>query len=323
MRRTPNRPDPRAGFTLVELLVVITILAILFALTAAAVVKALGKGDEAKVRNEVSQLANAVQAFKTDFSVPYLADRLVLPPGLPNEPGADAESYQYLTTVWPRIDPRTLSRATTSFILNGVPNTSYSYWGVPGTTPATLQGHQTLVFFLGGVKQPTGNGYTSIGFSNSATDPMNATTAGRKGPYFEFPADRLFVVTAPLPSFRDIFGTQPYLYFSSRKAGNDYNLPAGNPPVFPRPFVTYVEYANASAATAKWPVQSVRFANPSGFQIISAGKDGTFGSQHGWDAWPGAAIKVLPASMSTGSTSIDGYDDVANFHPTLLGIANN
>src|SRR5689334_13460660 len=111
MRRTPNRPGPRAGFTLVELLVVITIIAILFALTAAAVVKVLGKGDEAKVRHEISQLQSAVEAFKSEYRVTYLPDRLVLPPGLPGEPNADPESYQYITTVWPRIDPRTLSQA--------------------------------------------------------------------------------------------------------------------------------------------------------------------------------------------------------------------
>src|SRR5829696_3566898 len=105
MRRTPNRPGPRAGFTLVELLVVITILAILFALTAAAVVKALGKGDEAKVRNEVSQLANAVQAFKTDFQVPYLADTITLPPAA----DTTGESLQYITTVWPRINKAVLA----------------------------------------------------------------------------------------------------------------------------------------------------------------------------------------------------------------------
>ena len=70
MRRTPNRPARRAGFTLVELLVVITIIAILFALTSAAVVKALGKMDEVRTRNDISQLAerDAVRSRQTSRS---------------------------------------------------------------------------------------------------------------------------------------------------------------------------------------------------------------------------------------------------------------
>ena len=55
----------------------------------------------------------------------------------------------------------------------------------------------------------------------------------------------------------------------------------------------------------------MRYANPTGFQIISAGKNGLFNT--GGTAWPGAG----------GSTTIDGYYNIANFHPTLLGIAAN
>ena len=68
----PTYPGPRPGFTLVELLVVMTIIAILFALTAAAVTKAMAKANEVKTRNDISQLQSGVQAFKTDFNVAYI-----------------------------------------------------------------------------------------------------------------------------------------------------------------------------------------------------------------------------------------------------------
>src|SRR5258707_470422 len=121
MRPTSNRTGPRAGFTLVELLVVMTIIAILFALTAAAVVKSMPKMDETRTRNDISQLANAVQAFKTEFAVAYIPDKLVLPPS------ADPASLQYISALWPRL-PLTASA--------GMPSLSNAaYWGVPSGTP--------------------------------------------------------------------------------------------------------------------------------------------------------------------------------------------
>ena len=44
---------------------------------------------------------------------------------------------------------------------------------------------------------------------------------------------------------------------------------------------------------------------------MSAGKDGLFGP--GDIAWAGA---------SGGAATQEGYDDVANFHPTFLGVPN-
>ena len=77
MRRSSTTSIARGGFTLVELLVVITIIAILFALTSAAAVKLLGKGDEVKLRSEIWQLAQAVQAFKQQFAVAYMPDQII------------------------------------------------------------------------------------------------------------------------------------------------------------------------------------------------------------------------------------------------------
>ena len=301
MQRTSNRPSPRRAFTLVELLVVMTIIAILFALTAAAVTKAMAKADEVKTRNDISQLQSGVQAFKTDFNVAYIPDRLILPPS------QDAASLQYITSLWPRLNPNLL--------------TSKAYWAPKSSgQTVTLQGYQTLVFFLGGVLDANNN---PIGFSTNPLDPMSTTGAtgatNRKGPYFDFPPGRLVVLPSDTPSqmpaFIDVYGTMPYVYFSASKAGNDYNTTytATGPPSGPGP-----QFGTTSAGTKfsvlPFQTSSSRFANANGFQIIAAGKDTLFhdaGNTAGGMLWPG---------YPGGATDLGGYDNMSNFHPTLLGV---
>jgi hypothetical protein len=119
-----------------------------------------------------------------------------------------------------------------------------------------------------------------------------ASTSSRIGPFYDFPPTRLKRPNNDNnlpPYFVDVYETQPYLYFSSRKGGNDYASTIGS-------ITPYMTAAN-------------RFANPNGFQIISAGKDGKFGP--GGLNWPGAS----------GGATLDGADDMANFYPTLLGIS--
>jgi prepilin-type N-terminal cleavage/methylation domain-containing protein len=310
MRRTPT--DRRGGFTLVELLVVITILTVLFALTAAAVVKAMGSGDTVKLRNEISQLAQAVQAFKTQYQVSYIPDRIVLPPGY------DTLTAQYFKTVWPRLSAtppsNTLGTGTNPITVNGIPYPRgvFDYWGVPnkGQQAVTLYGDQAIVFFLGGVLDASGN---PTGFCTDQTDPMQPAKQGvvRHGPFYEFPANRLVAFSGSSPvntlpsrsayrSFVDIYGQRPYLYFSSSKAGNDYGNVNLAPTSVPGKFIQISPYQ----------LNLTRFANPNGFQIVSAGKDGAFGT--GGTAWAGA---------TGGAATADGADDMGNFHPNTLGVA--
>jgi prepilin-type N-terminal cleavage/methylation domain-containing protein len=282
MRRTPTHAD-RGGFTLVELLVVITILAILFSLAAVAVVKAIGKGDEARERNEISQLSNAIQAFKAQFSAPYLPSHFTARATY----AVTDPDLIYLKSVWPRIGIPSGSAIAVNW---GALNTAVAAAGNAGLL---LKGNQSLVLFLAG---PDG----VSGFSNSPTDPMAApTTPGqpRIGPFFEFDPNRLTGdLTKSALSYKDIYGT-PYVYFTSYKAGNDYNP-------------QNLDTASVNGVTIiPYQISTSRFANANGFQIISAGKDGVFGP--GGLNWAGAP---------NGATA-EGYDDMANFYPTLLGVA--
>jgi prepilin-type N-terminal cleavage/methylation domain-containing protein len=271
MRRTPTDPR-RAGFTLVELLVVITILGILFALTAAAVVQFIGKGDEVKQRNEIMQLANAVQAFKTHFQVNFLPDNFTVSSRYP----VTDPSLQYLKSLWPRIGtPGAGFVAVNWGALNGVASGGLQ-----------LKGSQCLVLFLGG---PDG----VSGFANSQTDPMNVNATNRMPAFFEFAPERLTGAAGQPRGYKDIYGVE-YAYFSAGKAGNDYATALSIGPVTIKPYQT--------------SLNPVRFANPNAFQIISAGKDQAFGT--GGINW-----------AVGGGSDPNGRDDVANFHPTALGVA--
>src|SRR4051794_20959576 len=110
MRRVHHPRSARGGFTLVELLVVITIIAILVALTSAAVMSAFGRGADVQARNELSQITTGAQAFKTQFAVQYVPDRLTLPPAY-DPTGA---TQQFLTSAWPRIDRNMVTQTSTS-----------------------------------------------------------------------------------------------------------------------------------------------------------------------------------------------------------------
>ena len=51
--------------------------------------------------------------------------------------------------------------------------------GVHGTQPYILQGHECLVFFLGGIPLQTASGYGMTGFGKDPTNPFtnNLTTS--------------------------------------------------------------------------------------------------------------------------------------------------
>jgi prepilin-type N-terminal cleavage/methylation domain-containing protein len=277
MRQHDPRQERRDGFTLIELLVVIAIIAVLVSLTTAAVMKALSKGPETVTRTEIGQLETAVENFKTKYKVDYVPSRIVLFSSrgsytLTNQLHKD--SVDYIERVWPRI-----AWATTTM-----------NWG--GTNGATLEGHQCLVFFLGGVQSGGG----CLGFS---TDPTNPTAAGGdRVSFYEFKPDRLKAVQGSYLSYLDPYKglTTPYAYYSSYKTTNNYNPYGGN------------DNAGIGAQVYKVTTTApIRYNKPDSFQIISAGADKNFGTDTTW----------TPAS--SGNLSANAKDNMSNFASGLLG----
>ena len=339
-----QRPLSRLAFTLVELLVVLAIIAILVALTTAGVLAIMKKGPATVATHEIGQLDTAIQNFKTAYKVDYIPSRLFLAEGLgeytgrPNDPLAQ-ESLAYLVRVWPQLTaPGGPWSQPPSSRLPGVPQ--FIDWNGNGKLDSgvVLEGDQCLVFFLGGIPiQGTPAG--CAGFSTDPRDPSKvvniptglpapnniypAQTANRKGPFFEFPSDRLYqrdmlfltnptVSNYPIPfySYADAHSNKsqktPYAYFSSYGVRNGYNKYGSSdcPTLFYRPPV--------APSTAGIPIQPYfeapgRYLNPTGHQIISAGADALWGPGGQW------------STLTTDSIAIEGRDDQSNFYGRLLG----
>ncbi len=333
MRTAPGTRRGRAGFTLVELLVVITIIAILIGLLGAAVFKGLETAHRTQLRNEISELNKAVVAVQTEYNVKYIPSMIRLREDMAyvslsaGGDQLDTDSFNFLHAMWPRL---TIGTAVD--------------WNGDGTPngPWVLEGEQCLVFFTGGIPN-TGSPAIPLGFGTNPANPTQGST--RKGPYFPFQSNRLLRSTAATStnflSYGDPMTGTPYAYFSSfsywTKIPVVPNGPAvlpvpnrygrsGNPPM---PILGVSDCSSlglspfADVAPKPNPLNPPtspipHYLNNDTFQIISAGKDGFFGqgSMNG-DSWTPANAPT-PANNSAGGT---GTDDMANFYDNLLGIA--
>ncbi len=213
----------RGAFTIIELMIVVVIIGILVGLTAPALMRAFGTARDAQVRTEISQLEQAITAFKTTYGVEP-PSRIVLFEA--HADGADAggndwddvtsygisgevaRSRAIIRRIWPQFDFTTQHHATNfNRDLNGNNN---------ATDVIVLNAAECLVFFLGGGRDAAGG---LIGFSKNPTRPFS-TGGGREGPFFEFKLERIVPNTPPfttLPVYLDAYPGQirPYLYFSS------------------------------------------------------------------------------------------------------------
>src|SRR5713101_9818051 len=77
-RKQQATATARTAFTLVELLVVIAIIAILVSLLLVAVFKALDTAYEAQTRTDITQIAAALESFKTKYQVSHVPSRIIL-----------------------------------------------------------------------------------------------------------------------------------------------------------------------------------------------------------------------------------------------------
>ncbi len=294
--RTQTR---RGGFTLIELIMVIAIIAILVGLLVGGIIYAMNRGPEAVTVFEIGNFVTAMGAAQKEFGdgANYLPSTLVLLEN--NHYYSDAAATQVLPQYQSTV--QTLNRVFARSINlkpstapGGIAGIDWNGDGSISATPATLQGQHCLVLWTGGI--PSASGATMLGFtpgSNPAATPQN--TKQQRGPWFPFQSARLkrdpsnnFMV------YHDGFGVQPYAYFSSGKYSNDYTSDC--PSLGLAPY-----YLTTVGATPQ-------YANPKGFQIISAGLDHAFGSGG-----------LLPRTGATGADA----DNLANFQKGRLATPQN
>ncbi len=320
-QRTTDNGQRTTGFTLVEMLVVITIIGILVALSSVAVFKALTTAKLARIKAEVTNIESALQQMKTQYGDYPPSDFS----GDLTDPLHPVR--RFMSKAFPRILETDMVCWTPLMNVNGA--------GKP-LTPA-----QALCFWL-------------RGFSPDVTHPI--TGAGDRKPFFDFDASRLYdasaVIANPtqpasdgpytqgssiIPVYKPQGSKVPYVYFSAHTyLTQNQSIVTANKPTYGAGSGVCIPYMWDSNGDGTIDVkdydtnnngkldvseQSKLYANPKSFQIISGSLDSDYGTA------PATSTKTFP--LSSGSLTVSqsktyptgsGYDasgadddNIANF----------
>jgi len=331
------------GFTLVELLVVITIIGILAALITAAGVGALKRARQAQIKVELDQIAMAFQSAGAFPPNCQIDDTNFTPDG---EPAATPlDESQVLTDLKRHLKqafPRHRERESLLRALAGDSATVGS--GTGNVLPGGMSAGEAIVFWLGGFssdpKYPiSGEGGPSYPVV-SATAPDNNTfdpIDSRKWVFpFEvarlqprdatnyFTGNRFIVYPDPQDSSRlrrinfwqyvPAKSEQPYLYFDTshhpaavRDSSNNVVAP------FDPPAATLLAgtdmaldvHAIKKASESTSAAVPIQFANPDKFQVLHCGTDGE------WDDVDSSGELVHFSKMS--AAHVLPPDEVGNY----------
>jgi prepilin-type N-terminal cleavage/methylation domain-containing protein len=251
-----NQRSPRSGFTLVELLVAITVLAILVGMLATAVIPAMRRGREAAVQMEMKQIELAIENCNNKYGF--------YPPNFENI-ADDTELMRYVNRMSPNhAEGSTHPVHTTETRLE-------HWWEEIGQY---LDKESSLVFWLSGVC--TNRQYPITGGSNDAGPPLAAHAFGTLGierdVLFDFKIAQLYgddadeilqdKTSTDLPA-----AVRPFVYAYQMAHG----VTSGDK--------TY-KYADANsyAAVGAYEDASGNYLNPNTFQIVTFGLDGRSGT---------------------------------------------
>jgi prepilin-type N-terminal cleavage/methylation domain-containing protein len=281
MRRQKNNlTNARRGFSLIELMVVIVIIAILMALILPAISGARQRARIAQVSAEVTQLDNAIAKFKSVYNLEPPSS-LYIPPKGGTWTAADRSKVR---GIWPQFD----------FATNGGLTIPTNATGGSITGGVHLNGAECLVFFLGGIPDRRNTTAVVGGFSkdprypwqyiewNKQTLQWESLGTNREGPFFEFDNSRftdldndgLLEFADPLPDQQT-----PYMYLSSQGRNYKRTNAAGSTLAEQDDYDVHGGNSNAKDMQAVYlktaaPVQAHR---PDSYQIISPGPDATYG----------------------------------------------
>ena len=230
IRRRPGEGRGPRGFTMVELLAVILILAVLIALLLPALGGALKTARNAAVGAEIDQLAQALASFKTQYgdyppSRIYLAEDGNFGQAAPTQIAPGDITYAQLASGPSRLRkffPRVVLNISGGAVFLPGSSRWYDFNGngvMDG--PYILNGHECLAFFLGGIPLPnpvtvpatSSTTFSMTGFGKDPTNPFSNNifsdprlplsngvyppnpmySGNRQAPLFEFANNRLIL----------------------------------------------------------------------------------------------------------------------------------
>ncbi len=273
LRRTPSS---RSGFTLVELLVVISIIGVLAGLLVPAVFSVRRTMNNGMVKFEVQSLADAVEKYRTKYG-DYPPD------------GSDWRIMEtHIRKAFPSILQSEINLLNPSLPASATIRNDYE--------GRVMDPAEALVFFLGGFSSDGQKPFTGKGgpFINTGTpsSPVYQYNPQRENSFYEFNSGRLNFFDDSfaghgsddlLPVYGSYASTTPYVYFDHRtyqfvRGGAiffNYHVatPASDPNIVlfgaARPLLA------ASLATAP----TAGYEDAKKFQVLSPGIDGFYGGQ--------------------------------------------
>lgn len=325
---------PRDGFTLLELMVVVVIIAILIGLLLPAVNSVRRAARDAEVRSDIASLEDAIGKFKVTFGVEPPSQISLYPTAAAWEASATSRRHKgTIKQLWPQFDFTNCG----GLCPGGAFPAPWSAM-MPVPPQLDLSGSECLVFFLGGLVSSTSGALT--GFSKDPTQPFGGGT-NREGPFYEFKG-ALIVQTPPsttpgnsnwsvrltdldadwFPEYKDPLPqqTSPYLYFNGVNGyRTDFagTYPWHNTDNFGTVATMLINNAyysnqnfkssdNTPAGSGTPPAMCLPY-KPRAIQIISPGADSVYGT--------GGLFN--PASVGTLSSA--DRDNITNFHGGRLG----
>jgi hypothetical protein len=273
-------------------LVVITIIAVLAALTTAGVMRAMSTARQTGMKTELDQLDAALKAYKEKYGSYPPCNLAIQHPNTDIKNAARAALYSHIARAFPRYN------------LDGL----WKDLEKAGMIVDEFHPDQALVFWLRGFSPDVTNPFVSYDGQqvvyNPATLKSQTTGPVKTTPFFEFDQGRLLTIrvnkmpsyfprgakvttTAAAPYAKWSLGAGPYVYWDAASYASPITGAAVTDPLaFNANTSDFPEYyAGPGTAVPYWnDVNNNRaadtnetWANPDSFQIIATGLDGKYG----------------------------------------------